>query len=138
MLRRSCGGVPKPLPIRTTRESKHPLSESDSAYLRHKEDEFREQVRVQITPDEDNSGGIIQESDRLRFAILFLSDDVKAAYLRAYRVLDGGPRGELSARLSDSRELEWFEILVKLFNDEQQVAITCPCPTLRAGHRVPP
>lgn len=110
-----------------------PLSAADRQFVEKEEAQARECVEEMLGPDDENGGsGIITETDKLRYIVLFCSDEVRAAYLRAQRVLEGGPNGELSLRNHAERQPEWYELLVVLFNDVDQEAQTVILSTLHS------
>ncbi|EJK72198.1 hypothetical protein THAOC_06291 [Thalassiosira oceanica] len=88
-----------------------PLSAADRQFVIKEEAQARECVKEMLGPDDENGGsGIITETDKLRYIVLFCSDEVIAAYLRAQRVLEGGPNGELSLRNHAERQPEWYNM----------------------------
>lgn len=111
-----------------------PASAADREFINSEEAKARACIESLLAPDDDEpiGSGIITERDKLRFIVLLCKDEVIAAYLRAHRVLGGGPRGELSRRNSNEREPEWYELLVALFNDPDQEARTDVLSTLHS------
>ncbi len=121
---------------------KIPLSNpEDIEYIKAEELKFRNTFTAQLVGEEEEQAeksGRLTSTDRLRFISLFVTDDIKEAYLVSQRCKD---RTELDYSNSEKAAVEWYDLLVELFNDagyevqtvvvsnlhdEFEVSIDCP------------
>ena len=69
----------------------------------------------------------ITDTDRLRFIVCLVSPTILASYMKSQNVKD---REALDYANSDKRELDWKELIVEVFNDEEHDVQTQSLPHL--------
>ena len=91
-------------------------NETDIAFVREKENSIKELLIKNNTEiaDNKNRGPNITNDDRLRFLEAMLSDDVKGSYRKTQ---DSMSRTELDSRQSIMKLVDFYDLVVHVFND---------------------
>jgi hypothetical protein len=111
--------------------ARHPLTDQrDKDFIIKQEKMFRKILLAQIVEIESGEvAGVarITDTDRLRFIVCLVNPTIRAAYMKSQNVKD---REALDYANSDKRELDWKELIVEMFNDEELDVQTQSLPNL--------
>jgi hypothetical protein len=100
------------------------LTEEDIYFVKTEEERIRHTLELKLDAenDENGKGGRIKETDRSRFVIFFVTDEVREAFLQSQKCNEHWT--ETDGKNSEEWFIPWYELLVELFNVPKVEATT--------------